>query len=154
MFARTVSMSIAFLSDNVKELLKLLWTLTRLISPRIISFSSGSNIFLFRFGVLVKIYNFVFFSIFRVCLNSVTLSLCLSITLVRAGCYHNECICLMCSVGEVDSRLTCYNLSCCYVRKRWRVLFLCLICYVYCIYTPVTHECWTRKPRTVILVRR
>ena len=40
----------------------------------------------------------------------------------------------MCSVGEVqevDSRLTCYNLSCCYARKRWRVLFLCLICYVY-----------------------
>lgn len=68
------------------------------------------------------------------CLNSVTLSLYLSITLVRARCYHNECICLMCSVGEVqevDSRLTCYNLSCCYARKRWRVLFLCLICYVY-----------------------
>ena len=40
----------------------------------------------------------------------------------------------MCSVGEVqevDSRLTCYNLSCCYARKRWRVLFLWLICYVY-----------------------
>ena len=71
-----------------------------------------------------EIYNFVFFSIFIVCLNSVTLSLYLSITLVRARCYHNECICLMCSVGEVqevDSRLTCYNLSCCYARKRWRV---------------------------------
>ena len=72
------------------------------------------------------------------CLNSVTLSLYLSITLVRARCYHNECICLMCSVGEVqevDSRLTCYNLSCCYVRKRWGVLFLCLICYYVYIYT-------------------
>ena len=88
------------------------------------------------------------------CLNSVTLSLYLSITLVRARCYHNECICLMCSVGEVqevDSRLTCYNLSCCYARKRWRV-FVFVPNLLLCIYTPVTHQCWTRKPRTVILV--